>query len=132
MHLELLARCTVRLGSPEEEKEAGMSTIRRGVVMACCLSVGLGAAAGAGGYALIRNVDVPTGGSATFLPSQWSCNNHGGSVECITGDAYPYVELTSSRSGGVTVKVHTLRDPQGGHLIRSYLKGYPIYTFTAF
>ena len=42
-------------------------------------------------------------GNATFLPGQWRCHNYG--VECFSGDAFPYAELTTSRGGGITVKV---------------------------
>jgi len=93
--------------------------------------VGLVGAAGAGSYVLARSVDVPRGGNATFLPSRWRCNNFGSRVECFSGDAYPYVVLTGTAQGGITVKVHTLRDPQGGHLTRTYEKGLPVYIFTA-
>jgi hypothetical protein len=71
--------------------------------------------------------DLPTRGAGV-----WSCFNHGTYVECGSGDAFPYVELTTSQSAGVTVKVHTLRGPQGGHVTRTYEKGYPVYVFTAF
>jgi hypothetical protein len=70
---------------------------------------------------------------ATFLQSGGlRCNNYGNRVRCFTGDAYPYAELTDTRRGGVTVKVHTLRDPQGGTLTRTYVRGYPVYVFSAF
>ncbi|MDX6453818.1 MAG: hypothetical protein QOH16_3867 [Gaiellaceae bacterium] len=95
------------------------------------LLAALVAAAGAGGYAIARSVDVPRGGNATFLPSQWRCNNLGARVECFSGDAYPFIELTSTSHGGVTVKVHTLRDPQGGGFSRTYAKGFPVYVFSA-
>jgi hypothetical protein len=108
----------------ENRRRAAIATVGVALVV-------LVGAAGAGGYALARSVDVPRGGNATFLPSQWRCNNYGSRIECFSGDAYPYVELTGTAHGGVTVKVHTLRDPQGGHLTRSYEKGFPVYTFTA-
>jgi hypothetical protein len=79
-----------------------------------------------------RDRHVPRGGNALFVPSYWRCVNFGSRVECTSGDAYPWVELTATTPGGVTVKVHTLRDPQGGGLKRTYVKGYPVYTFTAF
>jgi hypothetical protein len=31
----------------------------------------------------------------------------------------------------VTVKVFTLKDPQGGHIVRTYEKGSPVYIFRA-
>jgi hypothetical protein len=104
---------------------------RRTCIATAALIVGLIGAAGAGGYTLGRLVNVPRGGNATFLPSGWRCNNHGIRVECFSGDAFPYAELTSTRGGGVTVRVHTLRDPHGGHVTRIYVKGYPVYVFTA-
>ena len=109
-----------------------MNLRRRTCVVAAALTVGLAAAAGAGGYAAGRSVDVPRGGTATFRPSQWRCHNYGSRVDCFSGDAYPYAELTSTRGGGITVKVHTLRDPQGGRMTRVYVKGYPVYVFSAF
>lgn len=76
---------------------------------------------------------MPRGGSATFLPSYWSCFNRGPTVECHNGDAFPFAELTSTPGrGGITVKVHTLRPPQAGRITKTYLKGYPVYVFTAF
>jgi hypothetical protein len=105
--------------------------LTRSALAAAVLVAGLVVAAGAGGYTMGRSVDVPSGGNATFLPSQWRCNNYGSRVECSSGDAFPYAELTSSRGGGVTVTVHTLRDPRGGHLMRIYGKGFPVYVFTA-
>ncbi len=95
-------------------------------------AAGLAVAASAGGYSVARSTDVPRGGIATFQPSFWSCRNLGASIKCQRGDAFPNVTLTSSQKGGITVKVHTLRDPQGGRVVRSYEKGYPVYTFTAF
>jgi hypothetical protein len=105
---------------------------RRTRIVAAALIVGLIGAAGAGGYTIGRSVNVPRGGNATFFPSGWRCNNYGSRVSCFSGDAYPYAELTSTRGRGVTVKVHTLRDPQGGSMRRVYVKGYPVYVFTAF
>ena len=100
----------------------------RGKALAAGLLASLVVAAGAAGYSMATAVKVPRGGRATFVPSYWSCQNYGRRVECQTGDAYPYVTLTDTKSGGVTVKVHTLRDPQGGGL---NVKGYPVYVFSA-
>jgi hypothetical protein len=64
----------------------------------------------------------------------WSCSSARGQyVTCQGGDAFPYVELGGSTwpCKCVTVKVFTLRDPQGGHVIRTYEKGYPVYVFRA-
>jgi hypothetical protein len=54
-------------------------------------------------------------------------------VTCQGGDAFPYVELGGSMwpCHCVTVKVFMLRDPQGGHVLRTYEKGYPVYIFRA-
>lgn len=109
-----------------------MKVRRRAVIAAAVLLLGMLAAAGAGGYSRARSVDVPRGGSVTFLPSNWGCHNYGVRVECFSGDAIPWVEITTTQPGGITVKVHTLKDPQGGHLTRTYVKGYPVYVFTAF
>ena len=109
-----------------------MTIHRKGLAVIAALLASLVVTAGAGGYALASAINVPRGGSATFLPIGWSCQNYGSRVQCQTGDAYPYVELTGSKSGGVTVKVHTLRDPQGGGFKRIYDRGYPVYVFTAF
>jgi hypothetical protein len=89
-------------------------------------------AAGAGGYSIGRAVDVRPGGGAVFLPSHRVCQNFGTRVDCENGDAFPYASLTTTRGGGITVKVHTLRDPRGGHVTRTYEKGLPVYVFTAF
>lgn len=88
-------------------------------------------ATGAVGYTQGRSVEVPRGGNATFLPSRWNCRNLANRVECRLGDAHPYVELTTTRRGGVTVRVRTLRDPLGGRMTRTYVNGRPVYTFTA-
>ena len=71
----------------------------------------------------------------TLIRSAWQCGNVARRyLECRGGDAFPYVRL----GGGVwpcqcvTVKVYTLRDPQGGHVIRTYEHGYPVYIFRAF
>lgn len=65
----------------------------------------------------------------------WTCSSStkGGYVTCQGGDALPYVELGGKDwpCGCVTVKVFTLRDPQGGHVIRTYEHGYPVYVFRA-
>jgi hypothetical protein len=105
---------------------------RRWAVGAATVAVALLGAGGAAGYVLARSVNVPRGGSATFQPSYWSCLNRGRVVECHNGDAFPFAELTSTPGRGITVKVHTLRPPQAGHLTKTYVKGYPVYVFTAF
>lgn len=105
---------------------------RRTAIAATAAGLTLVGASVAGGYRLGQSVNVPRGGNAFFTPSTWNCFNRGPSVDCQTGDAFPWVELTGTRSGGVTVRVHTLRDPQGGGLRRVYVKGYPVYVFSAF
>ena len=109
-----------------------MKRPKRVVVVLVIATGALVVAAGAGGYAVGRMQDVPRGNTATFLPSHWSCRNLGSSVKCQSGDAFPNATLTTTRTGGITVKVHTLRDPQGGGLRRGYENGYPVYVFTAF
>jgi hypothetical protein len=108
--------------------------LSRGACLAtAALVIGLIGAPGADGYTQARSVNLPRGGHATFLQSGgWRCNNYGNRVRCFTGDAYPYAELTDTRRVGVTVKVYTLRDPQGGTVTRSYAGGYPVYIFSAF
>jgi hypothetical protein len=101
----------------------------------CALVSALTLAGTAGGYAAGRILTAQPGDRVDFSTrgvAMWSCFNHGSYVGCQSGDAFPYVELTGSRSGGITIRVHTLRDPQGGHLTRMYEKGYPVYVFTAF
>src|SRR5262245_53999212 len=96
-------------------------------------------ASGAAGYTLARSappVNVRQGQYAYFQlrgsQTGWQCLNRSTRVTCKSGDAYPNVELTTT-SGGITVKVFTLKDPQGGHVNRSYAAGgYPVYVFTAF
>ena len=43
--------------------------------------------------------------------SGWQCQNRSTRVMCRSGDAYPYVELTSTRRGGFTVKVYNSKAP---------------------
>jgi hypothetical protein len=109
-----------------------MDLRNRWTVAAAVAAVALVGAGTATGYELARTVNVPPRGSATFLPSYWSCFNRGRVVECHNGDAFPFAELTSIPGrGGITVKVHTLRPPQAGHMTKTYVKGYPVYVFTA-
>ena len=51
-----------------------------------------------------------------------------------SSDAAPYVKLGGGiwPCGCVTVKVYTLRAPQGGHVIHTYEPGFPVYIFRAF
>ncbi len=93
-------------------------------------------AGSAGGYAVGRVFPIRPGESADFSErgSAWRCTNVSRQyVQCQGGDAFPYVKLGGGTwpCGCVTVKVYTLRDPQGGHVIRTYESGYPVYIFRA-
>ena len=90
----------------------------------------------AAGYTAGRIFNVRPGDRADFslTRSAWQCTNvNRGYVRCQGGDAAPYVELGGGiwPCGCVTVKVYTLRDPQGGHIIRTYEHGYPVFIFRA-
>ena len=107
--------------------------MKRRAILAAFIG-GLTLAGTAAGYTAGRVFTARPGDRADFptkLGGLWSCYNRGPFAECQTGDAFPYVELTGSDSGGVTVKVYTLPDPQGGHVTRTYKRGYPVYIFTA-
>ena len=94
--------------------------------------VALAIAAGAAANSTWRFIDVGRNEVAVFRSSGWSCNNYGPRVECQSGDAFPYAILTSSRTGGVTVKVVRLGGPQSGRVIRTRDRhGRPVYVFTA-
>ena|SRR6266511_1674827 len=89
------------------------------------------------GYAAGRIFNVRSGDRADFSlkRSAWQCSNVSRLyVHCQGGDAFPYVKLGGGvwPCGCVTVKVYTLRDPQGGHIIRTYEHGQPVYIFRAF
>lgn len=110
--------------------------MRKGRVVLVSLITGFTVTGTAAGYAAGRIFSVRPGDRADFSISRggWQCSNVGRRyVECQGGDAFPYVKL----GGGswpcrcVTVKVYTLRDPQGGHIIRTYEGGYPVYIFRA-
>jgi hypothetical protein len=116
------------------ETTLGESTMRITLAL-FALVVALVPVAAASGFAVGRIFDVKPDDRADFsniARSAWQCLNRGSSVTCRGGDAFPYVDLTGRKRGGVTVVVHTLRDPQGGRLVRTYSNGYPVYTFTAF
>lgn len=94
----------------------------------------------AGAYFSLRVVTARKNEQARFPPTGWFCNNHGTYIECQSGDAFPWVSLTAVRCNteaavagcGIVVKVHTLKDPQGGKLVRVYDKsGLPVYVFSA-
>jgi hypothetical protein len=89
----------------------------------------------AAGYTAGRVFAVRPGDSADFSGKRgvngWRCNNiRGQYARCFSGDAYPYVRLTGTLSGGVTVKVYTLRGFEG-RLTRTYEGRQPVYVFTA-
>jgi len=97
-----------------------------GAALAAAGATGVGAA-NAWKFITVRKQQV-----AVFTPNQWGCRNFGPRVDCQTGDAYPYVILTSTARDGVTVKVVRLKAPQSGHVIRGRTStGYPVWTFTA-
>lgn len=54
-------------------------------------------AGAAGGYLAGRIVTIRSGDRAKSLPSLWLCANHGASIECFSGDAFPYVDLTATQ-----------------------------------
>src|SRR5580765_6107263 len=97
--------------------------------MVCVLSA-LGALAftsGALAESSWQFINLRKGDVGVFHPSDWSCRNLGAKVECQTGDAYPYVTLTSGR-GGVTVKVTTLKGSQAGSVRKTRNRaGYPVW-----
>jgi hypothetical protein len=75
----------------------------------------------AAGYTAGRVFTVRPGDSADFSDKNgsgvngWRCNNvRGRYAECFSGDAHPYVRLTGTTNGGVTVKVYTLLGLKGG------------------
>ena len=101
-------------------------------VLLAALVAALTFAGAAAGYTARRVINVHPGNGAVFSGKSggWLCNNHDRFVQCFTGDARPYVRLTGSRSGGVTVKVYTLRGAEG-RLTRRYEGREPVYIFTA-
>jgi len=110
-------------------------------VMLVALIGTLTVAGTAAGYVAGRIVTVGRGDRADFRPSAgaWSCFNRAAYVSCASGDARPYVDLTTiacrkvRKPCGIAVKVHILRDPQGGTMTRTLdIHGDPVYVFTAF
>lgn len=91
--------------------------------MIAALVGGLTMVGGAAGYTAARVFTVRPGDSADFPAknSVWSCTNTGKYVRCQGGDAYPYVQLGAGSSSCkcASLEVFTLRDPQGGHVIRT-------------
>lgn len=86
-----------------------------------------------GAYGLVSAgvVDIGVGHSASFVQSGWFCVNRRASVDCQSGDAFPYATLTGSRTGGVTVVVHVLGGGQEGRLVKKRERGGYRYTFSA-
>ena len=105
---------------------------RRFTVSAGVIAGVLAMAAGATANSAWRFIDIGRNQAAVFNPSSWSCNNYGPRVECQSGDAFPYAILTSSRTGGVTVKVVQLGGRQSGSVKRTRDRnGRPVYVFSA-
>ncbi len=109
----------------------------RGRALAVMLACALTFAGTAGGFAAGRIFKMRAGDRADFTltRSAWQCSQvRRLVVHCQGGDAFPYVELGagSGPCNCVSLVVHTLRDPQGGHIIRTYEHGYPVYVFRAF
>ena len=109
------------------------------LVLLVVIGLALMAVSAAAGYRVAKRVNVKPGGSALFLPHGWFCNNRGQRVDCQSGDARPWAELTGTSRGGVTVRVHTLDG--GGVRVRTIhhpamqdLRAYNeiVYTFSAF
>jgi hypothetical protein len=101
-----------------------------------CVAVTLTLSGAAAGFATGRVFQVQSGDRADIhvRGAVWSCTSTRGEyVTCQGGDAFPFVELggNSWPCHCVSVKVFTLRDPQGGHIIRTYEKGRPVYIFRA-
>jgi hypothetical protein len=96
------------------------------------------ASGAAGGYVAWRSVMVKPNEQAVFTPTRYFCNNYRTRIECQSGDASPWMELTAIPCNathpacGVTVKVHLLQAPQGVHVTRTRDKHGPVYVFTAF
>jgi hypothetical protein len=96
-------------------------------VLVIAILAGLVLAGAAGAY-VGRVLTVSKGNQADFVPSNWFCANHGTTVTCGNGDAYPFLDMTSSKKG-LTIRVHTLAS--GGHSQRRSGGG-SVYSFTAF
>jgi len=98
------------------------------VVAATCTLAG-----SAFGYATSRIVIVKPGDGANFplRSGPWACNNRTTTVRCFSGDAFPNVELTGTRRGGVTVRVRMLGGAVGTVKRTRDKSGRPLYVFTA-
>jgi hypothetical protein len=89
------------------------------------------------GSTVTRIILIPRGALADFRTSAWACLNRGRTVDCRSGDAYPYVTLgVDARE--VALRVHSLRRPCPVRRVRregvekgSYFWEYR-YTFRAF
>lgn len=106
---------------------------RRVTVAACAAVVSLAVAGGAAANSAWRFINIGRNEVAVFKPNNWSCNNFGASVRCQSGDAFPAAILTSSRRGGITVKVVQLGGGRSGRVMRTRDRhGRPVYVFSAF
>jgi hypothetical protein len=101
--------------SARQREEATVTFRRRTRIAVGALIVGMIGAAAASGYSMAPSVNVPRGGHATFLQSGWRCNNYGSRVLCLSGDARPYAELTSTRRGGNGQGLHAPRSARWSH-----------------
>jgi hypothetical protein len=113
-----------------------MQTTRSRAIVLASVAVALTFAGAAAGFTAGQVFQVQSGDRADIhiRGAIWSCSSTRGQyVTCQSGDASPYVELGGSTwpCKCVTVKVFTLRDPQGGHVIRTYENGHPVYIFRA-
>jgi hypothetical protein len=121
-----------------DARKGQMRTRRHAQVTLAAVATAMTLAGTAAGFAVGRVFHVRAGESANISVRSgiWTCRNVNGQyVTCQGGDAFPYVELGGSGRAWpcncVTVKVFTLRDPQGGHVVRTYENGYPVYIFRA-
>jgi hypothetical protein len=113
-----------------------MHTTKSRRIALASIAIALTFAGAAAGFTTGRVFQVQPGDRADIHihGAIWSCSSTRGQyVTCQGGDAFPYVELGGSTwpCHCVTVKVFMLRDPQGGHVLRTYEKGYPVYIFRA-
>lgn len=106
----------------------------RRVAVAAAAGLALAVAGVASGGLSAGDVVVPAGKWADFPTSNgpWRCSNARVRVECASGDAYPYVDLTATARGGLAVVVHVLGNPAGpGPTVSRDRYGNRIYTFPA-
>jgi len=110
-----------------------MENRKRAVAAVGAALVALSIAGRAAANSAWRFINIGRNEVAVFKPNNWSCNNYGARVQCQSGDAFPYAILTSTRRGGITVKVVQLGGGQSGRITRTRDRhGRPVYVFTAF